>query len=91
VTLKGSLSWPVGPHLWGGLLLATAAFSAQPALAGSATADSVWSQQNALQRASQSVPAGIVITQTRCQQFQVRGDFRYRCTVTWGDPASAKP
>jgi hypothetical protein len=59
-----------------------------PALAGSSTAESVWSRENALERARQGVPEGATITGDHCQEMEVGMDnYRYRCTVEY-DPAA---
>jgi hypothetical protein len=60
-----------------------------PALAGNATAESIWDRQSARQQALQQVPTGAVVSRTSCEEFSVgRGDnSRYRCTVWWNDPA----
>ncbi len=61
-----------------------------PALAGSATAESVWNRANALERARQQVPAGATITREHCQEIWVGvGTIRYRCSVEWQQPAAA--
>jgi hypothetical protein len=58
-----------------------------PALAGSATAESVWNRANALERARQQVPAGATITREHCQEIWVGMDnIRYRCSVEWQQP-----
>ncbi len=63
-----------------------------PALAGSATADSVWDRDNAKQRAMQQVPAGATVTSTRCEDFSVGMDnTRYRCTVEFTVPDPSVP
>jgi hypothetical protein len=53
------------------------------ALAGSTTAESIWSLQNALDRAIAEVPADKKVTGHRCVDFEVSGTTRYRCTVFW--------
>ncbi len=71
--------------------LATALAGAAPALAGSATASSVWDRDNALQRAREQMPAGATVTRERCEEVEVGiGNIRYRCTV-WFDPAAPSP
>lgn len=52
---------------------------------GHATAESVWSEANALERALAQVPDGAVVTSHHCSTFQVGGEDRYRCTVYWND------
>ena len=77
---------------WLGALTAAAA----PVQAGSATADSIWDRQNALQRAMEAMPAGATVTQQNCQTLEIGLDnIRYRCTVWWSDapvtPPSSQP
>jgi hypothetical protein len=71
------------------LLTVLLAMGMAPALAGNATAESIWDQQSARQQALQQVPTGAAVTRTSCEEFSVgRGDnSRYRCTVWWSDPA----
>lgn len=66
---------------------------ALPARAGSETAESVWNEANALQRAQEQVPAGATITGHRCESFGVGfNNTRYRCTVQYSqDPPAATP
>ncbi|MCT0219980.1 hypothetical protein KQ304_13435 [Synechococcus sp. CS-1329] len=60
-----------------------------PAHSGSVTADSVWTRENALQRARQLVPSGAIPGRHRCQEMTVgMGNFRYRCTVEFSRPAA---
>ena len=62
--------------------LALAAGSA--ARAGSITAESIWDQQNAIQRAQQQLPANATVTNTRCTEVNVRtGNYRYICTLEY--------
>lgn len=57
-----------------------------PVLAGSATAESVWDQQSALERARQQMPPGTTASRERCEEVEVGvGNPRYRCTVEWHD------
>ena len=65
------------------VLLLVALLSAAPAMAGSATAQSNWNMGHALGEAKRSVPKGATITGTNCNEFQVRNDDRWSCTVTW--------
>ena len=51
--------------------------------AGNVTAESIWSQDNALQKAEQQVPPNRTITGRECRTIQVRNSDRYRCTVTF--------
>jgi hypothetical protein len=69
--------------------------AALPVRAESRTAESIWSQSDAQQRAIQQVPLANRdgITQTRCQEVGVgrMGSLpRYRCTV-WFDPVAPAP
>ncbi|MFY8148051.1 MAG: hypothetical protein ACOVNL_02400 [Prochlorococcaceae cyanobacterium] len=69
--------------------LAALLLQAPPARAGSETAESVWNEQNALERAQQQVPAGATITGHRCESFGVGFDnTRYRCTVNYSQEAA---
>ncbi len=68
---------------------------ALPVRAESRTAESIWSQSDAQQRAIQQVPLADRdgITQTRCQEVGVgrMGSLpRFRCTV-WFEPAAPAP
>ncbi|MEB3259935.1 MAG: hypothetical protein VKP63_04820 [Cyanobacteriota bacterium] len=72
--------------------LPVVALSAAPARADSRTAESIWSQSDAQQRATSQIPLADRegITQTRCQEVGVgrMGSLpRYRCTV-WFTPAT---
>lgn len=63
-----------------------------PALAGSATADSIWDRKNALERALQAMPAGATLTKQTCETLEIGLDnIRYRCTVWWSDPPAVAP
>jgi hypothetical protein len=69
--------------------LAAVLLAGLPALAGSATAESVWNRANALERARQQVPAGATITREHCQEIWVGMDnIRYRCSVEWQQPTA---
>ena len=57
--------------------------SAAPAMAGSATAQSIWNMGHALGEAKRRVPEGATITGTNCNEIQVHNDDRWSCTVTW--------
>jgi hypothetical protein len=63
--------------------VAMALLTTSVALAGSTTAESIWSLQNALERAIAEVPADKIIKGHRCIDFEVSGTTRYRCTVFW--------
>ena len=75
--------------------LSTACLVAGPACAASVTADSVWDQNDARQRALEQVPKGSTVTGTRCEVISVgMGNDRYRCTVEYsrgGAPEQAAP
>jgi len=65
------------------------AVRAQP----SRTAESIWSQEDASQRALQLVPSGARVDSTACQEIGVGsmgGLPRYRCTVRFS-PGGASP
>ncbi len=55
--------------------------AALPVQAGSITAESVWSEDDATQRAEVQVPKNSTVTDTQCETIQVRNSDRYRCTV----------
>ena len=59
----------------------------------SRTAESIWSQEDASQRALQLVPTGAQVDSTACQEIGVGsmgGLPRYRCTVRFS-PGAASP
>jgi hypothetical protein len=60
------------------------------ALAGSVTAESIWSQQNAEERARSQMPAGSVLLNRSCETLEVRNDLRYRCTLDYGPAPGAE-
>ncbi len=62
-------------------LLALLFAAALPVQAGSITAESVWSEDDATQRAEVQVPKNSTVTDTQCETIQVRNSDRYRCTV----------
>jgi hypothetical protein len=62
-------------------LLALLLGAALPVQAGSITAESVWSEDDATQRAEVQVPKNSTITDTQCVTIQVTNSDRYRCTV----------
>ena len=65
------------------------AVRAQP----SRTAESIWSQEDASQRAMQLLPTGAKVDSTACQEIGVGsmgGLPRYRCTVRFS-PGGANP
>lgn len=62
-------------------LLALLLAAALPVQAGSITAESVWSEDDATQRAEVQVPKNSIVTDTQCETIQVRNSDRYRCTV----------
>jgi hypothetical protein len=57
--------------------------SAGPALAGSATAGSIISKQDAIDNAANAMPIGNEITGVRCTTMIRALSARYRCTVQW--------
>ena len=54
-----------------------------PALAGSATSQSIWNMGHALGQAKSQVPNGATVTGTNCSEIYVADDPRWTCTVTW--------
>ncbi len=64
-------------------LILAVLLTATPAMAGSATAQSIWNMGHALGEAKRRVPKGATITGTKCNTVQVRNDDRWNCTVTW--------
>ena len=54
-----------------------------PALAGSATSQSIWNMGHALGQAKSKVPNGATVTGTNCNEIYVADDPRWTCTVTW--------
>jgi len=78
------------------LALALAALAPWPLAARgqpSRTAESIWSQEDASQRALQLVPAGARVDSTACQEIGVGsmgGLPRFRCTVRFS-PGGASP
>lgn len=78
-------AWLVG----GVCLVGSAWLLGSPVLAGSVTADSVWDQNDARQRAMEQMPAGSTVTGTRCEVISVgMGNDRYRCTVEYSREAA---
>jgi len=72
--------------LAGALALGTA----DTAQAGSITAESIWDQSNAIQRAQSQLPAGASVSRSECTVVNVRtGNYRYICTVFYTDPPAA--
>lgn len=70
-------------------LVGSAWLLGSPVLAGSVTADSVWDQNDARQRALEQMPAGSTVTGTRCEVISVgMGNDRYRCTVDYSREAA---
>jgi hypothetical protein len=73
-------------------LLAPLALQGPAAWAGSATAESIWSQENALQQARSQMPPGATETRHQCQEIEVGlGNLRYRCSVEWQSPSETGP
>ena len=54
-----------------------------PALAGSATSQSIWNMGHALGQAKSQVPNGATVTGTHCSEMMVTNNPRWTCTVTW--------
>ncbi len=54
-----------------------------PALAGTATAQSIWNAGHAIGEAKSEVPKDAKITGTSCNEVDVHEDPRWTCTVTW--------
>jgi hypothetical protein len=74
------------------LLTALLALQGPPAWAGSATAESIWSRENALEQARQQMPPGATVTREHCQEIEVGLDnLRYRCSVEWQSPSETGP
>ena len=96
--VRGLRPWPWlsrGPGLrrcWQAPALLLSLLAA-PVQAGSVTAESVWDQSNAIQRAQSQVPAGATVTRNACTVVNVRtGNDRYICTVYYTDaPAAPAP
>ena len=63
--------------------LVSGAIVLSPVQAGSVTSESIWDENNALQRAQSQVPSGHKITSEHCTEIEVRESSRYRCTVTY--------
>jgi len=72
-----------------GLALVMPLLLAGPGEAGSAVGESIWGQAAARAQALRQVPAGATRIRTRCREINIRGDFRYRCTVRYMDPSEA--
>lgn len=73
-----------------GLMLAL--FLPLPAQAGSVTAESIWSRNDARSRALQQVPTDAKVIRTRCRETQVGiGNFRYRCSLEYEAVPSEMP
>ncbi len=78
--------WPLA------LLLCSLAGVPTAVLAGDAVGESIWDQQNAIERAMQSVPKGAQVTNTSCDTVEVgTGNYRYICHVTYTDPVNPTP
>ena len=58
-------------------------FALNPVEAGSVTSESIWDENNALQKAQNQVPTGRTITHEHCTEIEVLETSRYRCTVTY--------
>lgn len=82
------LRFPVGAA-GAGLALLMPLLLPDPARAGSAVGESIWGQAAARAEALRQVPAGATGIRTRCSEINIRGDFRYRCTVRYTEPSGA--
>ncbi|MDM7935935.1 MAG: hypothetical protein QUV06_00525 [Cyanobium sp. CZS 48M] len=83
--------WPTW-WLCGLAVAAAALVDVAPARSGSVSADSVWTRENALERARQLVPRGAIPGRHRCQEMMVgTGNYRYRCIVEFSRPADQRP
>ena len=84
---------PSQPHWLPTLPLAAALYLTPAALAGSITAESIWDQSNAIQRAQEQLPANATVTNSRCTVVNVRiGNYRYICTLDYTtEPLSPSP
>ncbi len=71
------------PYGIGILALGLVMAGAAPGWAGSGTAESIISRQDAIAQASAAMPAGDQITNTRCIDMIRDMSSRYRCTVQW--------
>jgi hypothetical protein len=69
------------------LALSLVMAAAAPSWAGSGTAESIISRQDAIAQASAAMPAGDQITNTQCVDMIRDMSSRYRCTVQWGTSA----
>ncbi|WP_341898954.1 hypothetical protein [Synechococcus sp. UW140] len=67
------------------------AATSNPCFANSVTAESIWDQGNAKERARAQIPAGATITSSNCETFQVRDDLRYRCTLEYSTIPALTP
>ena len=60
--------------------------------AGVAIGESIWTQQNAIDRATQMIPSGAQVTATECSTVEVgTGNDHYICRVTYSDPPATAP
>jgi hypothetical protein len=75
------------PYGIGILALGLVMAGAAPGWAGSGTAESIISRQDAIAQASAAMPASDQITNTRCIDMIRDLSSRYRCTVQWGTSA----
>jgi hypothetical protein len=95
--------WPAPMAAPAALLVAAVALLGRPEASRAGepgermvTVQSIWSQADAIQRASQQLPKGVVVLRTRCTEVNVRtGNYRYICTLTYrpagSDPAPPAP
>lgn len=62
------------------------------AQAGTAVGESIWDQQNAIDRATATIPAGAQVTATNCESVEVgTGNYHYICRITYTDPPAPSP
>jgi len=62
------------------------------ARAGVAIGESIWDQQNAIERATQMIPSGALVTATECTTVEVgTGNDHYICRLTYSDPPANAP
>ena len=66
-----------------GITVLGAAAYGDRALAGSATAQSQWNREQAVERAKEHVPAGANVTGTQCSERLFDDNNLWTCKVTW--------
>ena len=63
-----------------------------PAMADTTVGESIWDQQNAIDRAMESVPKGAQVTDTSCESVEVgTGNYHYICRLTYTNPVNTGP